>query len=76
MAQLSSQKHFITVNQKKMAYIETGEGDPIVFLHGNPTSSYLWRNIIPFVSQMGRCIAPDMIGQGDSQKLDNTDARS
>tara|TARA_Y100000588_G_scaffold394681_1_gene516536 strand:- start:575 stop:1450 length:876 start_codon:yes stop_codon:yes gene_type:complete len=76
MAQLSSQKHFITVNQKKMAYIETGEGDPIVFLHGNPTSSYLWRNIIPFVSQMGRCIAPDLIGQGDSEKLDNTDAGS
>ena len=59
-----------------MAYIETGEGDPIVFLHGNPTSSYLWRNIIPFVSQMGRCIAPDLIGQGDSEKLDNTDAGS
>ena len=55
-----------------MAYYEVGQGDPIVFLHGNPTSSYLWRNIIPYVAQMGRCIAPDLIGQGDSEKLDNS----
>lgn len=46
-----------------------GEGDPIVFLHGNPTSSYIWRNIIPHVQGLGRCIAPDLIGMGDSQKL-------
>ncbi|CUS07164.1 unnamed protein product, partial [Tuber aestivum] len=52
-----------------MAYIETGTGDPIVFLHGNPTSSYVWRNIIPYVSQLGRCIAPDLIGMGDSEKI-------
>ena len=52
-----------------MAYIETGTGDPIVFLHGNPTSSYLWRNIIPHVESLGRCIAPDLIGMGDSQKF-------
>ena len=57
---------------KEMSYIEIGEGDPIVFLHGNPTSSYLWRNIIPHVSQMGRCIAPDLIGQGNSDKLDDS----
>ena len=57
---------------KEMSYLEIGEGDPIVFLHGNPTSSYLWRNIIPHVSQMGRCIAPDLIGQGDSDKLDDS----
>ena len=57
---------------KKMSYLDIGEGDPIVFLHGNPTSSYLWRNIIPHVSQMGRCVAPDLIGQGDSDKLDNS----
>ncbi|MAT62734.1 MAG: haloalkane dehalogenase [Dehalococcoidia bacterium] len=57
---------------KEMSYLEIGEGDPIVFLHGNPTSSYLWRNIIPHVSQMGRCIAPDLIGQGNSDKLDDS----
>ena len=56
---------------KQMAYVEVGEGDPIVFLHGNPTSSYLWRNVIPHVSHLGRCIAPDLIGMGDSAKLDN-----
>ena len=54
-----------------MAYVETGAGDPIVFLHGNPTSSYLWRNVIPHVEGLGRCIAPDLIGMGDSQKLDD-----
>ncbi len=53
-----------------MAYVEMGEGDPIVFLHGNPTSSYLWRNIMPHVKELGRCIAPDLIGMGDSDKLD------
>lgn len=52
-----------------MAYVEVGSGDPIVFLHGNPTSSYLWRGIIPHVAGMGRCIAPDLIGMGDSAKL-------
>ena len=52
-----------------MAYYEVGEGNPIVFLHGNPTSSYLWRNIIPHVQHLGRCIAPDMIGMGDSDPL-------
>jgi haloalkane dehalogenase len=59
-----------TVNGAEMAYVEVGSGDPIVFLHGNPTSSYLWRNIIPHVESAGRCIAPDLIGQGDSQKLE------
>ena len=52
-----------------MAYYEVGEGDPILFLHGNPTSSYLWRNIIPHVQHLGRCIAPDLIGMGDSDPL-------
>ena len=52
-----------------MAYIEVGVGDPIVFLHGNPTSSYLWRNVIPYMRDVGRCIAPDLIGMGDSSKL-------
>ena len=54
----------------EMAYVETGSGDPIVFLHGNPTSSYLWRNVIPHVEKLGRCIAPDLIGMGDSDKLE------
>ncbi len=52
-----------------MSYVEEGSGDPIVLLHGNPTSSYLWRNIIPYLSNLGRCIAPDLIGMGDSDKL-------
>ncbi len=52
-----------------MAYVETGEGRPIVFLHGNPTSKYLWRNVIPHVQSLGRCIAPDLIGMGESAKL-------
>lgn len=49
-----------------MAYVDTGSGDPVVFLHGNPTSSYLWRNVIPRVAQAHRCLAPDLIGMGDS----------
>ncbi len=53
-----------------MAYVEAGSGDPIVLLHGNPTSSYLWRNVIPHLEPLGRCIAPDLIGMGDSDKLD------
>jgi haloalkane dehalogenase len=52
-----------------MAYVEVGEGDPIVLLHGNPTSSYLWRNVLPHLQPRGRCIAPDLIGMGDSDKL-------
>ena len=52
-----------------MAYVEVGEGDPIVLLHGNPTSSYLWRNVLPHLQPRGRCIAPDLIGMGDSHKL-------
>ena len=54
---------------REMAYVEVGKGDPIVFLHGNPTSSYLWRNVIPHLEPLGRCIAPDLIGMGDSEKL-------
>ena len=56
----------------EMAYVEVGEGDPIVLLHGNPTSSYLWRNILPYLQPLGRCIAPDLIGMGDSAKLPNS----
>jgi haloalkane dehalogenase len=54
---------------REMAYVEVGEGDPIVLLHGNPTSSYLWRNVLPHLQPLGRCIAPDLIGMGDSDKL-------
>ena len=59
-----------TVLGRSMAYAEVGTGDPIVFLHGNPTSSYLWRNVVPHLEGQGRCIAPDLIGMGDSEKLD------
>ena len=69
-------KNTINVNGKRMAYAEMGSGKPIVFLHGNPTSSYLWRNIIPHVTTLGRCIAPDLIGMGDSEKLDNSGPNS
>ncbi len=59
----------VTVRGTDMAYVDVGEGDPIVFLHGNPTSSYLWRNVIPHVRHLGRCIAPDLVGMGESGKL-------
>ncbi|MEA3509923.1 MAG: haloalkane dehalogenase [Actinomycetota bacterium] len=63
------EKHRIEILGSEMAYVDVGEGDPIVFLHGNPTSSYLWRNVIPHVSDLGRCIAPDLIGMGESDKV-------
>jgi haloalkane dehalogenase len=63
------EQHRTDVLGSQMAWQETGEGDPIVFLHGNPTSSQLWRNVIPHVADLGRCIAPDLIGMGDSDKL-------
>ncbi|MEC8846665.1 MAG: haloalkane dehalogenase [Pseudomonadota bacterium] len=69
-------KKHLTVMGKSMAYCEMGEGDPILFLHGNPTSSYLWRNIMPFAADLGRCLAPDLIGMGDSDKLDNPGPKS
>ncbi len=64
-------KKFVDVHGKRMAYVEMGEGDPIVFQHGNPTSSYLWRNVMPPLAGLGRCIAVDLIGMGDSDKLDD-----
>ena len=63
------EKRTTRVKGLEMAWVEAGEGDPIVFLHGNPTSSYLWRNVMPHLEGLGRCIAPDLIGMGDSQKL-------
>jgi haloalkane dehalogenase len=62
----------VDVDGSKMAYVEMGEGDPIIFQHGNPTSSYLWRNIMPKLTAFGRCIAVDLIGMGDSDKLANS----
>ena len=64
-------KNKISVFNKNMSYVEMGEGETILFLHGNPTSSYLWRNIMPYMKEKGRCIAPDLIGMGDSDKLDS-----
>jgi haloalkane dehalogenase len=66
------QKQRRRVLDSEMAYVEVGEGDPIVLLHGNPTSSYLWRNVVPHLQPLGRCIAPDLIGMGDSDKLPNS----
>ena len=63
-------KKHVSVNGKTMGYVEMGEGDPIVFQHGNPTSSYLWRNVMPHLQDQGRCIAIDLIGMGDSDKLE------
>ena len=64
-----AEKRRVTVGGIEMAAIDRGEGRPIVFLHGNPTSSFLWRNVLPHVEHLGRCIAPDLIGFGDSDKL-------
>src|SRR5216683_6239018 len=65
-------KKFVAVKGKRMAYVELGAGEPVfLFLHGNPTSSYLWRNVMPEVSGLGRCVAPDLIGMGDSGKIEH-----
>ena len=65
-------KKTVAVNGKTMSYVEMGEGEPIIFQHGNPTSSYLWRNIMPNLADQGRCIAIDLIGMGDSDKLEDS----
>ena len=67
---------YITVKGLKMAYQEEGEGAPIVFLHGNPTSSYLWRNVVPHLKGLGRCLVPDLIGMGESDPLPESDPNS
>ena len=71
MTNNTPRKKTVDINGKRMAYVESGSGDPIVFQHGNPTSSYLWRNVIPHLVDQGRCIAVDLIGMGDSDKLDD-----
>ncbi len=65
------EKKFVEVLGKRMAYVEMGTGETIIFQHGNPTSSYLWRNIMPVLSSKDRCLAVDLIGMGDSDKLDD-----
>lgn len=62
-------KKKVPVLGSTMAYVEHGAGHPIVLLHGNPTSSYLWRHVIPELAGIGRCIAPDLIGMGDSARI-------
>ena len=66
------ERKFITIKGRQMAYVDEGQGDAIVFQHGNPTSSYLWRNIMPHCEGLGRLIACDLIGMGESEKLDNS----
>src|SRR6201994_2820373 len=61
-----SYRKYVPVLDSTMAYVDSGTGDPIVFLHGNPTPSYLWRNIIPRLLPLGRCLAPDYVGMGNS----------
>jgi haloalkane dehalogenase len=64
-------RKFVAVNGKRIVYVELGEGEPVfLFLHGNPTSSYLWRNVMPDTAGLGLCLAPDLIGMGDSDKLE------
>ena len=69
-AEFPFESKFIDVHGSKMHYVDVGKGDPILFLHGNPTSSYLWRNVIPYLEPHARCIAPDLIGMGKSDKPD------
>ena len=71
MSEAPLAKKFVDVRSRRMAYHERGEGPPVLFLHGNPTSSYLWRDVIPELAGRGRLIAPDLIGMGDSDKLPN-----
>ena len=75
-ARFPFEKRWLDIDGVPMAYVDVGEGDPIVFLHGNPTSSYLWRNVLPHVVPLGRCIAPDLVGMGDSGKLPEPGALS
>ena len=66
-------KKYKEILGKRMAYLDSGSGQSIVFLHGNPASSFLWRNITPHVEDIGRIVVPDLIGMGDSEKLEGTD---
>lgn len=74
ISEIELPKKKVTISGLGMTYTELGssdpDADPIVFLHGNPTSSYLWRNVMPHLANQGRCIAPDLIGMGDSDKIE------
>lgn len=67
----ASYRKRVSILDTNMAYVDVGEGDPIIFLHGNPTPSYLWRNIIPYALPFGRCLAPDFVGMGNSGSAPN-----
>ena len=69
-AEFQFRSNYVDVHGSKMHYVDVGEGDPVLFLHGNPTSSYLWRNVLPYLSDQARCIAPDLIGMGKSDHPD------
>ncbi|MCH8168795.1 MAG: haloalkane dehalogenase [Proteobacteria bacterium] len=71
MTEWRDRKRYTEVLAKRMAHVESGEGDPVLFLHGNPTSSYLWREVMAAMAGAGRLLAPDLIGMGDSDKLDD-----
>jgi haloalkane dehalogenase len=71
MTEWRARKQFTEVPGKRMAHAETGQGDPILFLHGNPTSAYLWRDVMAVMDGAGRLLPPDLIGMGDSDKLGN-----
>ena len=71
----SYERRRISVSGTEMAYVDAGSGDPVVFLHGNPTSSYLWRNVIPHVKPHARCLAPDLVGMGESDKIQDASYR-
>ncbi|MBA3471941.1 MAG: haloalkane dehalogenase [Rubrobacter sp.] len=71
----SYERRRISVSGAEMAYVDAGSGDPVVFLHGNPTSSYLWRNVIPHVKPHARCLAPDLVGMGESDKIQDASYR-
>ena len=69
-AEMPYESRFVTVAGSRMHYVEAGAGDPVLFLHGNPTSCYLWRNVMPHLAGDARCVAPDLIGMGRSDKPD------
>jgi haloalkane dehalogenase len=62
-------KEYVDILDRRMAYVGVGAGDPIVFLHGNPTSSYIWRNVLPHSASFARCLAPDLIGMGSPDEI-------
>jgi haloalkane dehalogenase len=76
MSEWRQRKQYTQVLGKRMAHVEIGQGEPILFLHGNPTSSYLWRDVMAAMEGAGRLIAPDLIGMGDSDKLDDPGPQS